>query len=41
MISIKGLYRNRLAHIFLVMILTNIATSIGMVWGVRAIAKLL
>jgi pheromone shutdown-related protein TraB len=39
--TIKGFWTNRLARVFLVMILTNLTTSIGMIWGTKVIASLL
>jgi pheromone shutdown-related protein TraB len=36
--SIKGIWSNRLARVFLVMILTNLTTSIGMIIGTKVIA---
>jgi pheromone shutdown-related protein TraB len=39
--SLKGIYNNRFARVFLVMILTNLTTSIGMIWGVKVVASLL
>ena len=39
--SIKTIYKNRVTRIFLVMILTNLATSVGMIWGAKVVASLL
>jgi pheromone shutdown-related protein TraB len=39
--TIRGVYRNRFARIFLVMILTNLVTSIGMIWGAKVVASMM
>lgn len=38
--SLKGIWRNRLARIFLIMIMTNTTTGIGMIWGMKVLATL-
>lgn len=38
--SMRGIWTNRLARVFLVMIVVNITTSVGMIWGTKIVAEL-
>lgn len=38
--SVRGIWTNRLARVFLIMILTNLTTTIGVIWGVKVLASL-
>lgn len=39
--SLKGLWSNRVARVFLIMIVTNLTTTVGMIWGTKIVAHLL
>ncbi len=39
--TIRGLWTNRVARVFLIMILTNLTTTVGMIWGTKIVAHLL
>lgn len=39
--SVKGIWTNRVARVFLVMILTNAGTTIATIWCIKALIKLL
>lgn len=41
LVSIRGIWGNRLSRVFLVMMLTNIGATVGMAWGTKVLITLL